>query len=65
MYCRVKGGQRFAVRASSAFISLSACLQELIRSVKDVIIYDLGMDAWQNHLVGTVSLSGGGNLERS
>ena len=34
-------------------------------SVKDVIIYDLGMDAWQNHLVGTVSLSGGGNLERS
>ena len=53
------------MRASSALISLSACLQELIQSVKDVIIYDLGMDAWQNHLVGTVSLSGGGNLERS
>ena len=33
-------------------------------SVKDVIIFDLALDTLQNHSVGTVSLSIGGNLER-
>ena len=34
-------------------------------SVKALIMCDLGMVAFQNHLVETVSLRGGGNLERS
>ena len=55
MYCRVNEGSAFQCLTSGAYSV----------SVKDLIICDLGMVALQNHLVGTVSLSGGVNLERS
>ena len=57
MYCRVNEGNALQCKLSvHSFHCLPDCRS--LFSVKDVIIYDLGMDCLQNHLVGTVSLSG-------
>ena len=64
MYCRVNEGSSLQCKLSKHSFHWFPDCRSLF-SVKDVIIYDLGMDCLQNHLVGTVSLSGGGNLERS